>query len=214
MNFIDLTGRTFGRLHVIYQVSTPIKKPLKWLCKCICGNTRVATGSWLKQGLTTGCKQCFCDDVSKRFRKYAPDTLYTRISWRDMMARCSYKPQTSDEKRVNYYRKKNIKLCKRWRKFENFLADMGPRPKGMTIERKNNNGNYTPHNCGWATPKEQAQNRGPRVDCKWLTYKGKTKPLQEWAKITGIKWRTINARVDRGWTAEKIFTKPIRSWGR
>jgi hypothetical protein len=215
MYFIDLTGKTFGRLSVIKRTPTTTSKPLKWLCKCTCGNTRIAVGNSLKKGVTTGCYKCYKADISKRFRKYTEDTLYTRISWRCTMSRCLYRPMVDRGKRTNYYKQKNIKLCKRWHKFENFLADMGPRPQGMTIERKNNNGNYTPKNCVWATPKEQAQNRRPRKDCRWLTYKGETKPIQEWARILNIKWRTINGRINQGWTsAEKILTAPIKPWGR
>lgn len=106
-------------------------------------------------------------------------------------------------------------MCKRWLKFENFFADMGTRPVGKSIERENNNGNYAPRNCVWATPKIQAQNRRTRKDCQWLTYKGKTKPIAEWAVLFNTRKGTINGRLALGWTdATAILTTPVRPWGR
>lgn len=86
-------------------------------------------------------------------RNFAYSTTYR--SWQCMMSRCRYKNRDISNKYVN----RGIKVCKRWNNFENFLADMGERPTGMSIERKNNNGNYTLSNCCWATPTQQARNR-------------------------------------------------------
>jgi hypothetical protein len=83
--------------------------------------------------------------------------------WRTMLARC-YNPKC---KKFPRYGGRGIKVCKRWKSsFQNFLEDMGLRPVGLSIERKNNNGNYEPNNCIWATAKQQAQNRELRKICK------------------------------------------------
>lgn len=213
MYFIDLTNRIFGRLAVISQV--PSKRdgsPLKWVCKCSCGNTRVVVGSRLKSGETTGCIECFRADVGARFRKYSLELQSTMRSWKSMLGRCSCQDKRS--RAYVSYVERNITVCKRWQKFENFLTDMGPRPAGTTVERKNNNRGYMPSNCTWAKPEQQAQNRRPRMDCQWLTYKGETRPMAEWSKIVGISRGTLNGRILRGWPDEKILSAPPRPWGR
>ena len=117
----------------------------------------------------------------------------TYKSWAEMKYRCGRKE--------GY---KNISYCKRWDKFENFLQDMGERPPNCSLDRINVNGNYEPLNCRWANNHVQAINK---TNSRYLTFKGETRHISEWAVLTGIKRTTISARIlDYGWSVEKSLT--------
>ena len=106
------------------------------------------------------------------------------------------------------YGARGIQVCERWETFENFYADMGPRPSPKhTIDRIDGEGNYTPENCRWATSKEQQRNLKNNV---FLEYNGKSMIAADWAKIVGINAKTIHCRVQRlGWSAEEALTLPL-----
>ena len=111
--------------------------------------------------------------------------------WKAMRARC-YAPSNKD---MGNYQKKNITVCSRWDSFDLFFQDMGTCPEKHSIDRIDNNGNYTPENCRWATSDIQTRNRGDfnRV----YSYKGKTQCLKDWAKELGIKYMTLHMRLLR-----------------
>jgi hypothetical protein len=125
-------------------------------------------------------------------------------SWCHMKGRCD----DMNDKDYASYGARGIKVCKRWRhSFENFLTDMGPRPgPGYSIERIDNDGDYEPGNCYWATPEEQARNkRNNRV----LTYDGKSLTVTEWSEVTGIGNSLIRSRIDDlGWSVDKALSVP------
>lgn len=125
-------------------------------------------------------------------------------TWDGMKQRC-LNPNNS---RWKEYGGRGIKVCQHWLdSFENFLKDMGEKPFGLTLDRIDNDGDYTPENCRWATPKEQQRNR---ADTVLITYNGDTKTLYAWADITGIKSCTLYSRYFRKWTPEKILTYPLQ----
>lgn len=134
----------------------------------------------------------------------ADRTWRTYRSWCHMMSRCNY------PRHNRYYRYggRGIQVCERWRKFENFFADMGLRPTGAQIDRIDNNGNYEPANCRWATSKEQGRNRS---DVRKVTYLGETRCLSEWCELLGLEYSRTKWRVRRGWLPEVAFTKAPRS---
>lgn len=131
------------------------------------------------------------------YRSWTP----TYRSWVRMIKRCS------DPKNNRYYRygARGIKVCDRWLLFENFFADMGERPPGKQIDRINNDGNYEPSNCRWATRIEQARNKSNNT----VVQVGKTPlTLAEWSEKTGVERRTISYRVNSGWAAENLCHHP------
>jgi len=122
-------------------------------------------------------------------------------TWSSMRARCN----NPKNKRWERYGGRGISICSRWDDFENFLADMGNRPKGTTLDRIDNNGNYEPSNCRWATFTEQMRNRGNTIR---LTHEGVTLSAPEWAEKTGLPVKTIYCRVDYGWPDKDVLTVP------
>jgi hypothetical protein len=125
-------------------------------------------------------------------------------SWRAMLKRCG----NPNEDNYRYYGGRGITVCKRWRVFANFLRDMGPRPEGMTLERKNRNGNYTKRNCKWATNAEQARNSsGNTVYRLGAT----TLCVGDWEVRLGLSKGSIYHRLETGWPLHKALTIPKMS---
>lgn len=126
-------------------------------------------------------------------------------TWTHMMARCYNPKETGYEK----YGGCGISVCERWHKFDNFMADMGPRPSGMTLDRwPDGKGNYGPDNCRWATIGEQIRNRSITVN---ITHNGLTMCVKDWADHIGMKYSTLKNRMQRGWEISKCLTVPPSS---
>ena len=163
-NAIDLTGCRFGSLLVLAREPNDNKAVIFWRCICCCGSETIVRSQSLREGLIKSCG-CFRRALllSGPNRKHGHTHMEGRTSvpsptycsWAHMRQRCG-NPRSN---RWMLYGGRGITVCERWRKFENFLADMGERPIGLTLDRIDSDGNYEPGNCRWATPKEQAINR-------------------------------------------------------
>jgi hypothetical protein len=118
--------------------------------------------------------------------------------WEGMIARC-YRQSA-----INYhiYGGRGIFVCDRWLSFENFYADMGDRPNGLSLERKDNDGPYSPENCTWATRTEQSNNTRRNVR---LTFNGETLTITQWSSCLGIDISTIRSRIKRGMPVDRIL---------
>ena len=112
--------------------------------------------------------------------------------------------------RYHRYGGRGIYVCDEWHSFENYYAFFGDIPKGMSVDRVNNDGPYSPENCRIASYSQQARNRS---DTHFICFKGDTRSLTEWAEITGLNRTAIRNRLKRGWLAEDALTIPVTSYG-
>lgn len=176
-------GDRFTMLTVVERAADERPGQTRWLCRCDCGTLKVVYASSLRRGSSKscGCSRIALMSASKRKENKVPAGPL-RNTWASMLARCENK-NASD---YSYYGGRGIKVCKRWQRphgYWNFVKDMGDRPDGMTLDRINPNGNYTPRNCQWATRTFQQNNRRRS---RIVSYGDETLPLAEWARRTGI----------------------------
>lgn len=205
MPLIDISGNKYSRLTVISYAGV-VNRKSHWLCLCDCGNELPVRGDSLKDGNTQSCGCLKMDSATRHGHnssKTGPSRTYT--SWQSMIARC-YNPRFAHYGR---YGGRGIKICDRWRhSFNHFLEDMGERPDGHTLDRKDSTKGYSPNNCRWATPLEQSRNRSSG---RFLTFEGRTLTVSEWADVLNISREVLQSRVQLGWDASRIITTPYQA---
>lgn len=207
MKQLNLTGKRFGKLVAIKTAGKTKNGAYLWKCKCDCGNEIIANVGNMKNGHTKSCGCLRVDRCKTNFTKHGLEHTRLYGIWSDMRLRCY------DEKNIAYHRYggRGITICDEWKNdvkaFYDWATANGYKDS-LTIDRIDNDGNYCPENCRWATVKEQASNRRSNI---LVTHNGKTQTMKEWANEVGIPYKVVWARVQKlGWSAERALTDPVK----
>lgn len=202
----NLVGRSFGRLTVVSRAANSKRGNARWNCHCSCGGESTVVAANLRSGAVSACG---CVSVESRTihghsRRSKHSTEY--IIWSGMIKRC----ENENCQKFPIYGGRGIKVCARWREdFSAFLADMGPRPSAKhSIDRyPDNDGNYEPGNCRWATRRQQDTNmrRNLLVD-----FRGKRMTLVEAVELVGARYSLVHGRLRRGWSIDRALYSPAR----
>ncbi len=208
--FKDLTGEKYGRLTIVSINPKTIVKSNGaiirfWNCLCECGKEIVAVSGNLKNGHTQSCGCLRIETIVSESYKHGASGSSEFRTWCGMRQRCYDKNQPA----YPDYGGRGITVCQRWMdSFENFMEDMGLRSSGMTLERKDNSGNYEKSNCVWATRKVQNNNKRSNV---FIEHEGKRQTLSQWSSETGIPYCTLRMRIVRGWNPITAITTMVRT---
>lgn len=200
---IDLTGNRYGRLVVVRMVGRVNGRTMVD-CLCDCGKTSIIWSNALRRGVTTSCGCKWTESITTHGRSSSPEY----DCWVSLIARC-YNPRTRG---YHNYGGRGITVCDRWRGekgFERFLEDMGNKPSTQhSIDRVDNNGNYDPANCRWATPKEQCGNIRSNV---WVEYCGKKMIAGVFADMIGWARPNVYRHLAKGkspeWIADRAASR-------
>lgn len=205
---VDLTDREFDRLTVLRYLGGS-----KWECQCKCGKIKSVHRAKLL-GLETrscGCLRKETTAANAKLRKTHGHCTGGKNSteyniWRNMIKRCT----NLKDKDYPNYGGRGIKICKRWlNSFADFLTDVGLRPsKAHTLDRKNNNGPYSPYNVCWATPIIQDRHKRSNRN---ITHNGKTMCVAAWADLLNVSCKALYCRLNYGWSVERTLTTPVRN---
>lgn len=210
----DLTGQRFGRLEALRSTPQRLRNAVVWVFRCDCGAEVERPSGEVVCGRVQSCGCLRREQKSVQLaalnikrsihghRRRGSMRSPTLISWENMHHRCRRPGHKSYKK----YGGAGISICERWFMFANFLADMGERPKGTTLDRIDGTKGYEPANCRWATPKEQTNNL--RTNRK-VTLNGRTMNLKQWAEELGVSHQTLRHRLAAGWTHDQIINMPV-----
>lgn len=190
-NCKNLSGMRFGRLLVksrgVDHLTPCGAKFVTWNCVCGCGKAKTVLAGNLQKGLTVSCG---CYQKERQTRHGNTNHPLFKI-WKGMIERC----YSSTSRSFSDYGARGIAVCERWKKFDAFCADMGDRPSRLhTLDRRENDGNYEPSNCRWATREQQSNNKRDSV---FVSIGALTLTLQQWARKLGVARQSIASRAKR-----------------
>ncbi len=198
-----MIGNVYGFLTVISFEGINENRCTMWKARCVCGVEKV----FRRHALVTGnSKSCGCKKIEsstshghcKGSRNDPKRKTPTYNCWNAMRHRCN----NPSNKHYEDYGGRGIKVCERWDQFENFLADMGPKPQGLSIDRIKNDLGYFKENCRWISLSEQQQNKRNN---RFLTIDGRTECLAQWGREKKINPLTLSRRIDRGVPIHSLF---------
>lgn len=195
---IDLTGNSYKYLTVIEQAGVDKYRNSLWRCRCVCGGEKIVSALRLK---TRPSVSCGCQWGMKPRHGEIKTRLYN--VWNGMRSRCN----TPTAEHYDRYGGRGIKVCPEWDSYEAFRdwAHANGYDDSLTLDRRDNDGDYTPTNCRWATRRTQTRNRN---NTAWVTVHGERMRLTDAADRHGIDRSTFAKRLARGWTPERAITKP------
>ncbi|MEI6296219.1 MAG: hypothetical protein WCO84_01055 [bacterium] len=202
--FIDLTGKKFERLTVIRRVENKNNK-IMWLCNCVCGKTKIINSHDLRSEHTRSCGCIHSESI--RMLKTTHGLTNTRLNsiWCSMLTRCS----NINSKSYDNYGGRGITICNEWKTdflvFYNWAMENNY-SQDLTLDRIDNNGNYEPENCRWATTEQQMNNTRHNV---FLELDGKKMTVAQWSKYLGINVYTLWSRIKSGWNVQDIINCPV-----
>jgi hypothetical protein len=204
---VDMTGQQFGWLTAIDRAPTPpgARKNAYWRCVCTCGQQVNVSGQMLRRGKRKACgvnHHVWAAQPRGGLIRQHPNEY---ISYKHMHDRCRNKKHH----RYKNYGKRGIKICARWYDFKNFLDDMGKRPENHTLDRIDNDGNYEPSNCQWATWDEQRRNQSRSV---FVEYKGEKLLLIDLCARLGVSRSIMYGRLRNGWPLEHALFTPVNHY--
>jgi hypothetical protein len=199
---IDMTGQVCGRLTVLSHASTKGGKGATWHCQCVCGAVIIAHGANLRRGNTKSCGCLNREQVKLRSTTHGFSIHPLYNTWRTMVARC----ENPCDRQYSSYGGRGIKcLLLSPQALEDAI---GPKPSTQhTVDRIDNEGHYIAGNIWWApSMKEQSRNRRNNL---WLTWRGKTQCLADWAKELNITSSCLSKRLKKGWSLERALSQPV-----
>lgn len=202
----DLTGQRFGRWSVLKRSGNDDQGAATWLCRCDCGKERIVRGYALRYGHTKSCGCLQSEQVTERDWKHGESRTQLYRVWTGIKKRCS----NPRDPAYRNYGGRGICLCSEWLSsfevFRDWALSHGYRD-GMSIDRIDNDGDYSPENCRWADAKTQCNNRrsNRRID-----FNGQAHTISEWSDITGIPQDVIRYRLRAGWEEKRALTEKVR----